>query len=241
MGITFMRINLVVALVLVLAEAVSSTVPAAEAGAQDPSLLPMYGGLDRQSDPVLKGADEALIEGTTKAFGSRAAASKRFTDEGFRFYFRDDLSTAMRRFNQGWLLNPKNPDVFYGFMAVMNDRGKYCDARQLGEQAFALGLERSAETLADAGRATALCAMHDPGVDDATKSAYIKQSSLYFSEALTLKPDSSYVYGMWATVSYAMGNYQEAWHYVDLARKNGGQLPDRFLKMLKEKMPEPKS
>jgi tetratricopeptide (TPR) repeat protein len=239
MRINFMRTNLAVALVLVLAGAVS-TAPAAEAGTQDPSVLPMYGGLDRQSDPVLKGADDALIEGTTKAFGSRAAASKRFTDEGFRFYFHDDLSTAMRRFNQGWLLDPNNPDVFYGFMAVSNDLEKYCDARRFGEQAFALGLEKSAETLADAGRATALCAMHDPSVDDATKSEYIKKSSQYFSEALALKPDSPYVYGMWASVSYAMGDYQTAWHYVDLARKNGGKVPDRFLKMLKEKMPEPK-
>jgi hypothetical protein len=34
----------------------------------DPSQLPMYGGMDRQADPILKGADEALIEGTTKEF-----------------------------------------------------------------------------------------------------------------------------------------------------------------------------
>jgi hypothetical protein len=235
-----MRTNHVVALVLILAGGVTSTALATEAGGQDPSLIPMYGGLDRQSDPVLKGADDALIEGTTKAFGSRSAASKRFTDEGFRFYFHDDLSTAMRRFNQGWLLDPKNADVFYGFMAVMNDHEKYCDARRYGEQAFVLGLERSPETLADAGRSTALCAMRDSSVDDATKTTYIKQSSEYFSEALVLKPNSSYVYTMWATASYAMGDYQTAWHYVDLARKNGGTIGKRFLKMLKEKMPEPR-
>ena len=200
----------------------------------------MYGGLDRQSDPILKGADDALIEGTTKAFGSRAAASKRFTDEGFRFYFRDDLSTAMRRFNQGWLLDAKNPDVFYGFMAVMNDMEKYCDARTFGEQAFALGLEKSPETLADAGRSSALCAMHDSTLSDDTKAAYIKRSSEYFTDALALKPNSPYVYTMWATASYAMGNYPTAWHYVGLARKNGGKIGKRFLKMLTEKMPEPR-
>jgi hypothetical protein len=235
-----MRTVLIVALAAMLAGGVTSTALAVEAGAQDPSLVPMYGGLDRQSDPVLKGADEALIEGTTKAFGSRAAASKRFTDEGFRFYFHDDISTAMRRFNQGWLLDPKNPDVFYGFMAVMNDVEKFCDARRFGEQAFALGLERSPETLADAGRSTTLCAMRDPSVDDATKTAYIKQSSEYFSEALMLNPNSSYVYTMWATGSFAIGDYLTAWHYVDLARKNGGKISKRFLKMLKEKMPEPR-
>jgi tetratricopeptide (TPR) repeat protein len=235
-----MRSRLAVVFAVMFVRTVTLPALAGETGTQDPSLVPMYGGMDRQSDPVLKGADDALIEGTTKAFGSRAAASKRFTDEGFRFYFRDDLATAMRRFNQGWLLDPKNPDVFYGFMAVMNDQQKYCDARKFGERAFTFGLERSVETLADAGRTTGLCALRDPSVDDATKTEYIKQSSRYFTEALTLNPDSPYVYGMWATVSYAMGDYQTAWHYVDLARKNGGKIPGPFLKMLKEKMPEPK-
>ncbi len=205
----------------------------------DPTLLPMYGGMDRQSDPVLKGADDALIEGTTREFGSRSAASKRFADAGFEYYFRDDLATAMRRFNQAWLLDPNDPDVYYGFMAVLNDRDMHCEARRMGEKAFELGLERSAETLADAGREHALCAMQDVTLDDSTKSDHIKRSSEYFTQALILKPNSPYVYGLWATASYRLGNYAAAWHYVALQRKHGGRPGKQFLKMLKDKMPEP--
>ena len=200
----------------------------------------MYGGLDRQADPILKGADEALIEGATKEFGGRRAASERFVDQGFRFYFRDDLSTAMRRFNQGWLLDPENPSVYYGFMAVLNDRQEFCASREMVERAFALGLPKKAEELSDAGRVHALCAVQDKALSDDTRSAYAKKSSEYYTQALHLEPNSPYVYGSWATASFWLGDYAAAWRYVKLEREHGGKPGRKFLKMLKAKMPEPK-
>jgi tetratricopeptide (TPR) repeat protein len=206
-----------------------------------PDLIPMYGGLDRQADPILKGADDALIEGTTREFGSRRAASERFVAQGFRYYFVDDLAMAMRRFNQAWLLDPEYADVYYGFQAVLNDRQEFCEARKMGERAFELGLERKPEVLADAGRVHALCANQDASLDDATKSAYIKKSSEYYTQALLLQPKSSYVYGSWATASYWLGDYATAWRYVKLEKQYGGKTGKQFLKMLKAKMPEPKT
>jgi tetratricopeptide (TPR) repeat protein len=211
-----------------------------EGAVGDPSQLPMYGGLDRNADPILKGADEALIDGTTKEFGSRAIASQRFVDQGFRFYFQNDLQTAMRRFNQGWLLNPNNPDVYYGFMAVLNDRQEFCAAREMAEKAFELGLRRKPEELADAGRVYAICAVQEKSLSDEIKAAYARKSSQYYTEALQLQPNSSYVYGSWATASYWLGDYVTAWKYVKLERQNGGKPGKKFLKMLKHKMREPK-
>jgi Tfp pilus assembly protein PilF len=203
--------------------------------------VPMYGGVDRQAEPVLKGADDALIEGTTREFGSRRAASEQFVAQGFRYYFVDDLAMAMRRFNQGWLLDPEYPDVYYGFQAVLNDRHEFCEARKMSERALELGLKASPEVFADAGRVHALCAMLDTTLDDATKSAYIKQSSEYYTQALLLQPNSPYVYGSWASAKYWVGDYAAAWQYVKLARQHGGKLPKQFLKMLKAKMPEPRT
>jgi tetratricopeptide (TPR) repeat protein len=211
------------------------------AQSRDPGEIPMYGGLDRQADPVLKGADDALIEGTTREFGSRRAASERFVDQGFRFYFQNDLSTAMRRFNQGWLLDPENPNVYYGFMAVLNDQQEFCAARDMADRAFERGLAKKPEELADAGRVSAICAMQDATLNDETKSAYVKKASEYYTQALQLQPNSAYVYGSWATASYWIGDYATAWRYVKLEKKYGGKTGKQFLKMLKEKMPEPKS
>jgi tetratricopeptide (TPR) repeat protein len=205
-----------------------------------PDQIPMYGDLDRQSDPVLKGADAALIEGTTKEFGSRRAASERFVDQGFHFYFRNDLTTAMKRFNQGWLIDPENPGVFYGFMSVLNDRGEYCEARKMADLAFEFGLPQQAAELADAGRLYALCAVLGAAVTADEKTTYIKKASELYTQALKLEPGSAYVYGSWATASYWLGDYETAWRYVQLERKNGGKPAKQFLKMLKAKMPEPR-
>ena|SRR5690606_8949269 len=75
--------------------------------------VPMYGGMDRSLVPELKKADEAFIESTSSAYGGRERASKRWVEQGFAFYNRDELDMAMRRFNQAWLLDPNNPEVYW--------------------------------------------------------------------------------------------------------------------------------
>jgi len=147
----------------------------------------------------------------------------------------------MRRFNQGWLLDHDNPDVYCGFMAVLNDRQEFCSAREMVERAFGLGLRRKAEELADAGRVHAICTVQDKTLDDNTRAAYIEKSSEYYTEALKLQPNSAYVYGSWATASFWLGDYASAWRYVKLARQYGGTPGKRFLEMLEAKMPEPQS
>jgi hypothetical protein len=43
----------------------------------------MYGGMDRSVLSELKAADDKLIEGTTREFGSREKASAAFVERGF--------------------------------------------------------------------------------------------------------------------------------------------------------------
>ncbi len=42
-----------------------------------------------------------------------------------------DSTTAMKRFNQAWLLDPSNPQVFKGFAAVLRKQGKSQDAERM--------------------------------------------------------------------------------------------------------------
>jgi hypothetical protein len=118
--------------------------------------VPMYGGMDRQSVPQLKKADDEFIVGTTKAFGSREKASEAFVDQGIRFYQADNYDYAMRRFNQAWLLNPENPNVFWGFGMVLHDEGKVCDAKEMMDRAIELNLSKPI-AVADAARIYTLC------------------------------------------------------------------------------------
>ena len=98
---------------------------------------PMYGGMDRSADPQLKAGDEQFISGVTKEFGSRESASDRFVDQGIRYYYQNNYSLAMKRFNQAWLLNPMNPDAFWGYAIVYHDEGKNCEAKKMIEEIVA--------------------------------------------------------------------------------------------------------
>jgi Tfp pilus assembly protein PilF len=208
------------------------------AAAQPVDQLPMYGGLDRNSDPSLRAADEKLIADTTRHYGSREKAGAAFVGNGFAFYGRDDVANAMRRFNQAWLLDPNNPEVYFGFAVVLHDKGKNCEAATQFERAASFG--RYVQGMApDAARVMVLCAIADKSLSEEARSALFARSDALYAEALNNEPNKGYVHASMASALYWRGKYAEAWAAVKFARANGGRLPEQFLRLLQEKMPEP--
>jgi len=208
------------------------------ATAQPADQIPMYGGLDRNSDPSLRAADEKLITDTTRHYGSREKASAAFVGNGFAYYSRDDLANAMRRFNQAWLLDPGNPEVYFGFAVVLHDKGKSCEAAAQFDKAASFG--RYIQGMApDAARVIVLCAIGDKSLSEQARSAMFARSDALYAEALMNEPNKGYVHASMASALYWRGKYADAWAAVKLARANGGRLPEQFLRLLQEKMPEP--
>jgi hypothetical protein len=91
---------------------------------------PMYGGPDdtslltslmtKNSAEVL--ADMRLID-TIKAKGlTRAQGSDQAVKLGWQYFFKKDYATAMKRFNQAWMLDSDNGDAFHGFALVEMER-----------------------------------------------------------------------------------------------------------------------
>jgi Tfp pilus assembly protein PilF len=206
--------------------------------AQPIDQVPMYGGMNRATVEQLREADEKLIAETVMRFGSREKASAMFVSNGFAYYGRDDLTNAMRRFNQAWLLDPNNPEVYWGFATVLHDQGKNCESMKLFEKAYSFG--RYVEGMnPDAGRIFTLCALDDKTLTDDARNALYKRSDELYSESLSKDSNKGYVYASLATTRYWRGQYAEAWAAVKQARAKGSQLPEQFLKLLRNKMPEP--
>jgi Tfp pilus assembly protein PilF len=106
-------------------------------GAAQAQLLneqPMFGGLVKS--PAMLQADEAMIAAAAK-FGSRAQTSDRSVGLGWQYLGKRDMATAMKRFNQAWLLDPANGDAFHGFAVIVMDRDH--DAAK-ADQLFQRGL-----------------------------------------------------------------------------------------------------
>lgn len=200
--------------------------------------IPMYGGMDRNAIPVLKAADQELIEGTSKAFGSREKASAAFVDRGFRLYNENDLVKAMRRFNQAWLLNPDNPEVYWGFASVLHDWGKYCEAMKMVDKALSYN-QYFTGFYPDAGRVITLCAVNDAALSKEEKKKLFAKADKLYEEAEMRDSNKTYVYASWATAYYWRGQYEDSWKMVKKVKERSGKVSDQFLSLLKNKMAEP--
>jgi len=96
---------------------------------QDPdNSKPMFGNV--QKSTKYKEADDKFIETVTKEYGTKDSALKAYVALGWRHLYKNDLETAIKRFNQAWLLNPNNPDPYYGFYAFEKLKDKDIDAAQ---------------------------------------------------------------------------------------------------------------
>ncbi len=201
--------------------------------------VPMYGGMDRSAYPALRSADETFIQGVTREFGSREAASHNYATYAFELYRKDDLNRAMQRFNQAWLLNPNNPQVFWGFASVLHDRGDYCQSIGLMEKALELGISPDKGFLADAGLIASRCALTNQTLSPAEQKQLFEKSERLFQRSEREDQNKAYVYGTWSRAYRDQKKYAEAWQMVAKQRSVGGKPDERFLSLLRSESPEP--
>ena len=201
--------------------------------------VPIYGGMDRSAFPDLKAADEKLISDTTQYYGSREAASLEFSRNGRAYYDHGDLTNAMRRFNQAWLLNPKNPEAFAGFGKVLHNQEKYCESMRMMDQALNLNPPTSQGIYPDAARIITLCAVKDKTLSSETKNELLKRSEEIYKKAEGIESNKLFFYSSWAAAYYWRGQYEQSWSMVAKVREAGGTVNEQLLRLLREKMPEP--
>jgi len=99
----------------------------------DISLMPMYGGVEKT--PEQKKSDEEFVNAVVNAAGSREGAAADAIVRGKDFLQKGDLEMAMRRFNQAWLLDSNNPDVYIGFGDVLTKQGNEKEAAEMYSKA----------------------------------------------------------------------------------------------------------
>ncbi len=206
-------------------------------------LLPMYGGVDRSSILKLKNGDEKFISDVTTQYGTREAAARRWIEQAFEFYHKNMLKMAMKRFNQAWLLNPNDAEIFHGFSVVLYAQGNNCGALKMAEQTILIGTQslglNEAGFLADAGLITSLCAISKE-TSKKNKQKYINKSDELFQKSEKLVA-SSYLYDKWWQALYWRGKYESAWKKIFLMRKKGGEPEPSYLAELRKKKPEPRN
>lgn len=223
---------------------VYSLVPSwAAAQSENPDKLPMFGQPKIPRPENLKQTDEAFIRDATLRYGSRLAASNTLANQGWTAVRAKQSDLAMQRFNQAWLLNPKNFSAFWGFGALLSERGKLAEAIEQ--------LEAARELTEDpAQRVALLCDVGTVHSEYAARMAQDRQlerahhfvvANNRFAESVDIDPKYAPSWREWAISLYEQERYSEAWLRVRRARELQAEpFPAEFLKKLSEKMPEPK-
>ena len=82
---------------------------------------PQYGGVAPTA--AMKEANDKYIQTVTQSYGTKERAHEEALKLAWKIYDQGDYGTAMRRFNQAWLLDENNPEVFYGYSLILRKWG----------------------------------------------------------------------------------------------------------------------
>jgi tetratricopeptide (TPR) repeat protein len=200
--------------------------------------LPMYGGFEKNQKQ--KEADELFIRDIVSKAGSREKGSEEVAKTGWTYFYKDDLSTAMKRFNQAWLLDQKNPASYWGFGVVLANKNKYQQARVMLEKAYELAPD-NARLITDMAHHYSLMGRGYMIDRNSIYEGMLKKADALFLKASQLEPDYVLIYINWAVNNYYHSDYKEAWDNIAQVRKHGGEqsLNPDFLKALQDAMPDP--
>ena len=214
------------------------------AAQSDPSeKLPMFGQPGITRPETLKKSDEDFIRDATFRFGNRQAASRALAEQGWASVRKGMLDVAIRRFNESWLLNPKNYQAFWGFGAVLSEQGKLAEAIEQLETARELidDPKQRVALLSDLGAVHSAYGARLPADKQLDRAQHFVTANNRFTESLEIDPNYARSWREWAFSLYEQERYSEAWVKAKRAMELDGEpFPPGFLDALRKKVPEAK-
>jgi tetratricopeptide (TPR) repeat protein len=87
---------------------------------------PRYGGLVKT--PAQLAADKDFIVQALERYGNAQAAMEAHVNFGWHYLATGHVPTAVKRFNQAWLLDSTAADVYYGFSAYLRQENQPAEA-----------------------------------------------------------------------------------------------------------------
>jgi Tfp pilus assembly protein PilF len=85
--------------------------------------LPMYGEVKKCKEQIEY--DKSFIADCDKTFKDRKEAAAHMLKRGWQYLYDRKPDTAMMRFNQAWLLDSLNYEVYWGFADLLGMQGKF--------------------------------------------------------------------------------------------------------------------
>lgn len=205
-----------------------------------PHERPMYGG---ETSAEVTAVDVKRNEAMIRQTGSSEAAVRKTLDEALATYQRGYFELATHRYNQAWLLDSKNPEVFNGFALVLDAQGKEDEALVIYQKCLELN-PHHAMTLSRLARqyqnkATRQLVNPAPGSDPEKEASRSMNEAMKLyaraAQEAKLDVDLSFIYYQWAIALAVKKDYAGAWEKVELSKRYGGQfIEQKFIDALSE-------
>lgn len=201
----------------------------------DISLQPEYGNVEKTESQKVD--DENFKEDILEYYkGDTMAASKKMSDLGFTYlYDKGDFVTAMRRFNQAFLLDPKNADAYYGYGTIFFNLGAMTKAREQYDKGLEIDPEHS-EILTDYGTTYLGDYYESLENGEGNTAEFLTKADEYLEKSLEFdKEDSNTIYKL-SIVKMYMGDCKEARELLKEAKKmNNPNVTESYERELNEK------
>lgn len=177
----------------------------------DVNLLPMYG--NEAKSRTLQKADEKFLAFCDLNFPSRKEAATYHAKKGWDFFYANDFTTAIKRYNQAWLLDSTNASAYWGFGVIEGERQHNTDALRYFQSSLRLN-PANRRLLVDMSQALLSryqVTHHSPDLD-----AAISQLQEYLTDTTDAKGTTD-AYKRMAVAQFFKRDYVNSWKYVDLA------------------------
>ena len=226
-------VSLILCLLFAVCACVGACAAKPETPSEEPNLLPKYGLVPKNAEQ--RAADDKFIAEMVQEFhGDRKKAAADTAEGGWYSLRQGDNATAMRRFNEAWLLDAENGAALWGMAEARSQKGKFAEALILFDEAEPL-IGDDVDFMTDHAKAIAFAGLQ------AKDSGLINTALNRFSYIHDRAPDNTLNLQNWAILLYFQGDYRTAWEKIALAMATPGrdQLNADFINKLQSKIPHP--
>jgi tetratricopeptide (TPR) repeat protein len=202
-------------------------------------LLPKYG--HKQKTDTQKQLDEKFLKETMQQDqfkGNRTAASDYMIKLGFDYLYKGDLKTAMYRFNQAYLLDSTNIDIYWGYGAVYMSLGDYEQAQKQYQEGLSVR-PTNTHLLTDYG--TYFLAQYYAliPIDEKNAKTNLDSAIVYMNKSYQYDAKDQNTLFKLSICHWLKGDCTNAWKFYDECKKLGGEpITEEYTKDLEKKCPK---
>ncbi len=197
----------------------------------DARIIPLFGERSKSHSQIEE--EIGFLNDCDQNFTSRAEASQFFAARGWEYVSEAQLDTAAYRFNLSYILNDKNPDVYWGLGVISYQRGQLAEAVRMLKRGVALS-DTNAVMMTD------LATVELEQYQTKSDTVSLEDSREHLQKALFLRPDYALAYSKLSIASYLQADYRSAWMYLHKAYKlDIASLDLTYLQELLAKQPDP--